>query len=203
MSNASMIAAVAVLGCAGCSSSAASRPASNNTSSNGAASSSVASQGTTSRDTTSGPTGTESSPGGGLHPCDLLTAAEMTDFFGASVESHEIPYETVTTGVQCLWNRVSESVGGADKLPAHYVLVQALTEDYDLQKLHRKIAGGGIQGISELVPDIGDGAILIAGGEGIDVAVGKFGFNLLIAVDPVPTPAAIEALARSAVSRMP
>jgi hypothetical protein len=126
----------------------------------------------------------------------------MTSFFGAPVESTEIPYESITTGVQCLWNKVSESVGGADKLPAHYVLVQVLTDQYDLDQLHKKIDRGGVAGLSSPVAGIGDGAILVAGGEGISVAVGQSGFNLLIALDPRPTDEAIEAMARSVVSRM-
>jgi hypothetical protein len=146
---------------------------------------------------------TAQSADGTPHPCDVLTTAEMTTFFGAPVESTEIPYESVTPSVQCLWNKVSESVGGADKLPAHYVLVQVLTDQYDLDQLHRKIDRGGVAGLSSPVAGIGDGAILVAGGEGISVAVGESGFNLLVARDPVPTDEAIEALARSVVTRMP
>jgi hypothetical protein len=146
---------------------------------------------------------TAPSADGTLHPCDVLTTAEMTSFFGAPVESTEIPYESVTPSVQCLWNKVSESVGGADKLPAHSVLVQVLTDQYDLDQLHKKIDRGGVAGLSSPVAGIGDGAILVAGGEGISVAVGQSGFNLLIALDPVPTDEAIEALARSVVTRMP
>ncbi len=145
---------------------------------------------------------TAPSPDGTPHPCDLLTTAEMTSLFGAPVESTEIPYESITTSVQCMWNKVSESVGGADKLPPHYVLVQVLTDQHDLDQLHKKIDRGGIAGLSSPVAVIGDGAILVAGGEGISVAVNKSGFNLLIALDPVPTDEAIEALALSAASRM-
>jgi hypothetical protein len=140
---------------------------------------------------------------GGIAPCDLVTEAEMTDLFGAPVESAEIRYESVDIGVQCQWNLVGESVDADGTLPDQYVLVQPFTGEYDLGQLHQRIDAGGIEGLSELVPDIGDGAILIAGGEGILVAVGDLGFALRIAVDPDPSPATVEALARAAVDRMP
>lgn len=140
--------------------------------------------------------------GTGANPCELLTAPEMEVLFGAPVESTEIPFESITTSTQCLWNKVSESVGGADELPDHYVLVQIPIDEYDLDQLRSMIERGGIVGLSSPVDGIGDGAVLVVGSEGISVVVGTSGFHLRIALDPDPTDEAIKALAVSAASRM-
>ena len=146
-------------------------------------------------------TGESAAAGGGVKPCDLLTQSEMEGVFGAPVVSTEIPFESITTTTQCLWNKVSESVG-PDKLPPHYVLVQIPTDQYDLDQLHKQIARGGTNGLSTAVDGIGDGAVLTAGGEGISVVVGDSGFHLRIALDPDPTDEMIKALAVSAAGRL-
>ena len=146
-------------------------------------------------------TGQSGAAAGGVKPCDLLTQSEMEGFFGAPVVSTEVPYESITTTTQCLWNKVSESVG-PDELPPHYVLVQIPTDEYDLDQLHKKIERGGINGLSFAVDGVGDGAVLVVGGEGISVVVGASGFHLRIALDPDPTDEAIKALAVSAAGRL-